>query len=805
MRVHRTVPAVVAAVTVAAAATVTTAGSAEPTTASEPATAAAESTRSYTNPVTEGVVDTFPDPTMIRGKDGAWYAYGTTNPIFNSAGETGEHILPVLRSEDMTSWEYTGDVYAAGEQPDWWPTNARAWAPDIRYIDETYYLTYSLSSGGVALATSASPTGPWEDHGLIIPAGGSGCPTGNIDQALFTDSDGTHYVYWGSYDLICVSAMNEDATALVGPVTQVAKGRRAEGAFVVERDGYYYMFYSDAGCCQGAFSGYTVKVGRAEDPRGPFVTRQGVDLMEPTSKGSIVAAANGNGWVGPGHSAIQTDLAGQDWLVYHAISADDPDFPPVDGATGGRLASLSKRPMMIDRLEWIDGWPVVRGGAGPSNGPQQAPVTTAAVGSAFDEGLPARWGSAGSADARWAAGSRPDAGGVAVQTAAPAEPAYLVDRRPVRGDVRVEGDVKLAAGGSSGASGLVLAGAGDRAGDEVVTWVDRAKQALVITVTADGETFEYETPLPDTFDYQSWHTLAIERRGSTVTAEVSADRLRDPLGRVSAELPAGARHVDRVGVASVGAPAVADNVSAVPLHEPVSERVPEPVLGEQLDEYSDEFDGTGRPETADPAWSWLRGEGSDATLGGGALNWSTDGTELWRGSNTAPVLLRDTPQGDFVVETKLEFDGDRPAQQAGLVLYENDDRYLKLTHTVLGMRFGGGDVFHLTEFMKEAERPTTTPPIDVFTGPMFGGPAADTTWLRLAYVYDEANDEHDVRMASSTDGEHWTWGGAWSLPARDPLRIGLITMNAPGAAAQFDYVRTYDLAATGAAVAGSEG
>src|SRR3954468_22374483 len=63
-----------------------------------PPPAPAHQVSTYANPVSQNVVDTFPDPTMIRGKDGAWYAYGTTNPIFNSKGEAGEHILPMLRS-----------------------------------------------------------------------------------------------------------------------------------------------------------------------------------------------------------------------------------------------------------------------------------------------------------------------------------------------------------------------------------------------------------------------------------------------------------------------------------------------------------------------------------------------------------------------------------------------------------------------------------------------------------------------------------------------------------------------------------
>ena len=31
--------------------------------------------------------------------------------------------------------------------------------------------------------------------------------------------------------------------------------------------------------------------------------------------------------------------------------------------------------MLIDRIDWIDGWPRVRAGAGPSDSPQPAPVT----------------------------------------------------------------------------------------------------------------------------------------------------------------------------------------------------------------------------------------------------------------------------------------------------------------------------------------------------------------------------------------------------------------------------------------------
>jgi arabinan endo-1,5-alpha-L-arabinosidase len=107
--------------------------------------------------------------------------------------------------------------------------------------------------------------------------------------------------------------MNAERTRTVGTVTEVAQGRRMEGGFVVRRDGFSYLFSSDAGCCDGAYSGYQVKVGRA------------------TSKGVVVVGAGGDGWIGTGHNSLQTDLSGQDWLVYHAIPADDPGLDPVPG------------------------------------------------------------------------------------------------------------------------------------------------------------------------------------------------------------------------------------------------------------------------------------------------------------------------------------------------------------------------------------------------------------------------------------------------------------------------------------------
>ncbi|WP_207211772.1 family 43 glycosylhydrolase [Promicromonospora panici] len=743
----------------------------------------------YTNPVSAGVTDTFPDPAVIRGKDGAWYAYGTQNPVFNSRGETGERILPILRSEDLAHWEYAGDVIDADDVPGTWRDNSRAWAPDIRYLDGEYVLTYGLSTGGLAVATAPTPTGPWthRDELLVPSAPVAGCPTGNIDQALFTDDDGTLYLYWGSYDVVCVSELSPDATELTGPVTQVAQGRRMEGAFVVRHDDLYYLMYSDAGCCEGAFSGYTVKVGRSESPRGPFLDDDGVDLMAESSKGGYVLTSNGNGFAGPGHHAVLTDLAGQDWMAYHAIPTDDPDFPPVDTRNG--VLRLSKRPLMIDRLDWIGGWPVVNAGAGPSSGPQPAPVTSGAVGTTFADGSLDGF----TADGEVALTEDPDAGSYVRL-----DESSLVSAARADGDLRAQADLRVT--GADGAAGLAL---GEGAG-RAIAWVDRRAGELQVEVGRGPRALRTATDLPETFPYEDWNVVTLDRDAAsgTFTATVSADNIKDPLGTVTLDIRApGSGSVAATGTLGTRVPvgvtargtADADNVSLATAAEPVTERVADPEPGELLPDSSDEFDGDVAPGDDGSGWSWVRGPADGVRQEDGAFTWPTQAAELHLGSNTASVLTRDAPEGDYLVETKLELDGVGVNKQAGLVLYGDDDQFVKLVHSQVGLARKPGSVAQQVEFTKEGPRPTTTPPTAVHASPMWGAAPARTTWLRLYAHEDVANGEHEVRMASSTDGETWQWGGVWTLPNDKDLRIGLVAMNTPGATATFDYVRTYDM------------
>ncbi|WP_210771678.1 family 43 glycosylhydrolase, partial [Streptomyces albidus (ex Kaewkla and Franco 2022)] len=337
----------------------------------------------YVNPVSRGFADTFADPAVIRGEDGYWYAFGTTDPLRSGGGKM--HSLPMARSKDLVNWSYAGDALSPRNAPEWADEKAEAayWAPDISYHDGRYWLYFTVTQttvtgekddSAIGVATAPSPTGPWKSHDepVVAPRRGAGEKDDflwTFDPSHVVDTDGRRYLYYGSYyGGIEVAELSADGTGTVGKPTKVATDNRFEGAYVIRRGGWWYLFASSGDCCAGPTTGYSVFVGRSRSVRGPFTDREGAPLTASRTGGSIALTPNGNRWVGTGHNSVVKDMAGQDWIVYHAIDRSEPYLDEPYG--------INRRPMLIDRLDWADGWPVVRGGKGASQGRQTAPVTS---------------------------------------------------------------------------------------------------------------------------------------------------------------------------------------------------------------------------------------------------------------------------------------------------------------------------------------------------------------------------------------------------------------------------------------------
>jgi arabinan endo-1,5-alpha-L-arabinosidase len=277
-------------------------------------------------------------------------------------------------------WRYAGDAFAT--RPDWVADTANLWAPHVDYFNGRYYLYYTapdtdLPGGGSAIgvATAPTPTGPWTDAGAPVvepqPTPGSADPNERrwvFDPYVLATPDGTRYLFYGSY-FGGVSARVLSADGLhTDPATQVqiAIPNRYEGTWITYHDGWYYFFGSATNCCNRQLTGYSVFAARSRSPLGPYVDREGVSILAGPVGGTPVISMNGNRWVGPGHNAVFTDLAGQDWFLYHAVDRNDPSF--------AFDPQFTRRPVLLDRLDWVDGWPTVRNGRWASDTPQPAPA-----------------------------------------------------------------------------------------------------------------------------------------------------------------------------------------------------------------------------------------------------------------------------------------------------------------------------------------------------------------------------------------------------------------------------------------------
>jgi hypothetical protein len=510
----------------------------------------------------------------------------------------------------------------------------------------------------------------------------------------------------------------------------VAIDNKFEGSYVVRHGRHWYLFASTANCCAGPTTGYSVQVGRSSDLRGPYVDAQGTPLLASRAGGTPVLNQNGNRWIGAGHNAIATDVAGQDFIVYHAIDRGDPYL---DGTSG-----INERPMLMDRLDWVDGWPVVRGGAGPSETPQPAPVT------ASDSPLATADGSTLSANRR--------------------------------GDVRVEGDL-------TGPASLVARWSGRTHG--VRATVSPADHELRLVARSGGKRVERTAPLPVGLDLSTPHSVVLELRDGTAYAELSQARLGDPLAVLSLALPASLRDgAGRAGAVARAPGASADNVTATAPARPLTRVVADDVPSTLDPAASDEFDGA----SLGAGWSWVR-EDPQAQVAGGVLRWPTEAADLNGPGSSAGVLLRDAPNGDWAIVTKLGIDlGEqtvRNYQQAGLVVYVGDDLFTRLSHVAIWNT-------RQTEFGKEMPWPDDD---GVSNGGTIVGPPAETTYLRITHHVDPANGEHELRAWTRRPGTDWVKGGVWTLHADADLHIGLVSQgrnpNDPAATAQFDWFRTY--------------
>lgn len=282
-----------------------------------------------------------PDPDVIRADDGYFYLYATEH----DRSDARMRNVPIMRSSDLMTWTRVGAMFTDQNHPQITNGNAGIWAPSINRIGDKYVCYYSQPGDNykhaIGVAVADSPTGPFVDYGKLIDSDEQGVDI-SIDAYLYQE-DGRNYLFWGSFRNISVLELTEDGLAIKNKETQKRRevaGGQYEATVVVKRDGWYYLIVSTGDYSKGGT--YRLVVGRSQSLFGPYVDKDGNDMMQVNDE--LVLQGNDT-FSSPGHcSRLITDDNGQDWILYHAYTED-----------------LNYRTLMLDRINWVDGWPVSPG------------------------------------------------------------------------------------------------------------------------------------------------------------------------------------------------------------------------------------------------------------------------------------------------------------------------------------------------------------------------------------------------------------------------------------------------------------
>tara|TARA_R110000868_G_scaffold131361_2_gene341372 strand:+ start:8584 stop:9573 length:990 start_codon:yes stop_codon:yes gene_type:complete len=232
-------------------------------------------------------------------------------PTFSAPYED-QVFLDAFSSKDLTKWKKHEKVLDTSAIK--WAKKA-IWAPSIIEKDKKYFIFFGANDiqsdneiGGIGVGISDQPEGPFKDYlgkPLIDKFYNGAQP---IDQFVFKDSDGQHYLYYGGWRHCNVAKLNNDFTGFIpfengSLFKEITPENYVEGPFMFIKDGKYYFMWSE-----GGWTGpnYSVSYAIADSPLGPF-KRRGTILQQDTS------IANGAGH----HSVIHNQDTDDYYIVYH--------------------------------------------------------------------------------------------------------------------------------------------------------------------------------------------------------------------------------------------------------------------------------------------------------------------------------------------------------------------------------------------------------------------------------------------------------------------------------------------------------
>ena len=309
--------------------------------------------KTYTNPL--GGITNIGDPYILKYNN-LYYMYATSS----SSG------FKVWQSDNMIDWTAKGLALDKNTPANNWG-NGNFWAPEVKYINGRFYMTYSaLMTNGkmkVRIAACDTPLGPftnWSEPFLQDD------DFSYIDADLLQDGDKVFMFFTKDCSLniingkhvsqIYVAELNKDLKSFATQPVLATTPDQAwespnndwiwnEGSYAMKHESTYYLMYS-----ANVYNGpdYSVGYATATNPLGPWTKYAG----NPVLKKNMAIGVSG-----PGHNCVTTSLDDNElFIVYHTHTF--PDKPS------------GNRNLCIDRMVFENGVIKV---LGPTRSPQPLP------------------------------------------------------------------------------------------------------------------------------------------------------------------------------------------------------------------------------------------------------------------------------------------------------------------------------------------------------------------------------------------------------------------------------------------------
>ena len=207
-----------------------------------------------------------------------------------SAPYAEQTFMDAFSSKDLVTWVRHPHVLDTANVK--WAHRA-VWAPSVVQKGGWYYLFFGANDiqkdgelGGIGVARSRSPAGPFTDH-LGKPLVGrfeNGAQP--IDPFVFQDHDGAWYLIYGGWRHCNIARLKPDFTGFVPfpdgtTFREITPAGYVEGSFMFRKDGKYYFMWSE-----GGWTGpdYAVAYAIGSSPLGPFTRIGKILQQDPDSR-----------------------------------------------------------------------------------------------------------------------------------------------------------------------------------------------------------------------------------------------------------------------------------------------------------------------------------------------------------------------------------------------------------------------------------------------------------------------------------------------------------------------------------------